>query len=205
MLKQIAVLLCLVQVSTCEGFFNGKKPGSFVNKNRGGNFNGGRSGGGRGPGDFDGLVPRGGGDGEKGGLWNAYLGVLESKPLITKSFTSFFGFLIGDILTQLFIDKKDTYDFVRTLRMASFGLLIHGPTGHWFYGKLDGAIPGTGAVQVFSKVGIDQVLWNPIFGVMVILPLFFFFFIFFLGGGGLVGNVLLFQWTNCLMLFHFSS
>lgn len=77
----------------------------------------------------------------------------------------------------------------RLFRLASFGFLVHGTTSHWFYGKLDAAIPGTGAKQVFSKVFIDQVrhpnlnrlasaislrarphppqvLWNPIFGIM---------------------------------------
>ena len=48
----------------------------------------------------------------------------------------------------------------------SFGLLVHGTTGHWFYGKLDNAIPGKGGAAVASKVFIDQVLWNPIFGIM---------------------------------------
>ena len=49
---------------------------------------------------------------------------------------------------------------------ATFGLLVHGTTSHWFYGMLDGKIPGTSAKVVFSKVFIDQVLWNPIFGIM---------------------------------------
>ena len=31
---------------------------------------------------------------------------------------------------------------------------------------LDGKLPGTSAKVVFTKVFIDQVLWNPIFGVM---------------------------------------
>lgn len=41
-----------------------------------------------------------------------------------------------------------------------------GPTGHWFYGNLDSLIPGATARKVATKVFIDQVLWNPIFGVM---------------------------------------
>ena len=76
------------------------------------------------------------------------------------------GFAIGDILAQQFIEKKGKYNLNRTLKMASFGLLVHGTTSHWFYGKLDGKIPGTDAGAVASKVFIDQVLWNPIFGVM---------------------------------------
>ena len=41
---------------------------------------------------------------------------------------------------------------------AAAGLLVHGTTSHWFYGKLDNAIPGKGGAAVASKVFIDQVL-----------------------------------------------
>lgn len=53
---------------------------------------------------------------------------------------------------------------MRTLRLASFGFLIHGTSGHYFYGFLDSKLPGTKPVTVASKVIIDQVFWNPIFG-----------------------------------------
>ena len=112
------------------------------------------------------------------GLWAAYNNKLETNPILTKALTSMIGFTLGDILAQNFVEKKGEYDIMRTIRLASFGFLIHGTTGHWFYGKLDKAIPGTGAMQVFSKVGIDQVLWNPIFGVM------FFSYMGFTNGDG---------------------
>jgi len=113
-----------------------------------------------------------------------YLAVLESNPLATKAATSFFGFLIGDILAQKFIDKNpDGFDYARMLRLASFGALIHGPTGHWFYGMLDKKIPGVGAVPVVSKVAIDQLFWNPIFGVM------FFGYMGTLEGQGIDGTI----------------
>ena len=97
--------------------------------------------------------------------WRKYESLLDDKPLLMKALTSFVGFAIGDILAQVFIQKGE-FDFARLFRLASFGFLVHGTTSHWFYGLLDGAIPGKGAVPVFSKVFIDQVLWNPIFGVM---------------------------------------
>ena len=66
-----------------------------------------------------------------------------------------------------FVNEDDApYDPMRTARLASFGFFIHGSTGHYFYGFLDGKIPGAGPVQVASKVIIDQVFWNPIFGLM---------------------------------------
>lgn len=116
------------------------------------------------------------------GLWAAYAAALEKDPLLIKGLTSMTGFLLGDVLAQLFIEKGQ-YDVVRTIRMASFGLLVHGTTGHWFYGKLDAAIVGTGAAQVASKVAIDQIIWNPIFGVM------FFGYMGLFEGAGLDGTV----------------
>ena len=134
---------------------------------------GGMMGGGGGPRDVSRRAADGDGDeppapkaAEAAGLWAAYEKALEKDPLLIKGLTSMTGFAIGDILAQQFIEKKGKYNLNRTLKMASFGLLVHGTTSHWFYGKLDGKIPGTDAGAVASKVFIDQVLWNPIFGVM---------------------------------------
>jgi len=98
--------------------------------------------------------------------WMAYNGALEKQPILTKALTSLVGFALGDFLAQKFIDKKDKIDWKRFGRMASFGLLFHGPTGHFFYGFLDSKIPGTAALTVATKVFIDQIIWNPIFGCM---------------------------------------
>lgn len=52
----------------------------------------------------------------------------------------------------------------RLFRLCSFGFLVHGTSSHWFYGMLDGKIPGNSAKVVFTKVFIDQVrpfaLWS---------------------------------------------
>ena len=79
------------------------------------------------------------------GVWAAYEAALEKDPLLIKGLTSMIGFFLGDVLAQCFIEKSDKYDIWRTIRFSSFGLLVHGTTSHWFYGKLDGKIPGTGA------------------------------------------------------------
>jgi len=101
------------------------------------------------------------------GLWARYNSLLTAQPLFTKAFTSLIGFTAGDVLAQNFIgDKDDSYDYMRTLRLGSFGFLLHGTTGHYFYGFLDGKLPGTKPITVASKVAIDQFFWNPIFGCM---------------------------------------
>jgi len=65
-------------------------------------------------------------------------------------------------LSQLFI-TKDPFNLTRLIRLSIFGLIYHGPSGHYFYGWLDRKIEGTKAKQVFSKVAIDQIFWCPIF------------------------------------------
>jgi protein Mpv17 len=101
------------------------------------------------------------------GLWARYNALLEAQPLLTKALTSLTGFTAGDILAQSFIEPGDKpYDMMRTIRLGSFGFLLHGTTGHYFYGFLDSTLPGTAPLTVASKVAIDQTIWNPIFGLM---------------------------------------
>jgi protein Mpv17 len=100
-------------------------------------------------------------------IWARYNAMLEAQPLLTKALTSLTGFTAGDVLAQCFIEKSDKpYDVMRTVRMGSFGFLLHGTTGHYFYGMLDSKLPGTAPVTVATKVAIDQTIWNPIFGLM---------------------------------------
>jgi protein Mpv17 len=97
------------------------------------------------------------------GAWAGYNRALEARPILIKALTSLVGFAIGDLLAQKFLGGGGDVDLRRLLRMASFGLLFHGPSGHYFYGFLDRLIAGKGVAQVVSKVAIDQVLWAPIF------------------------------------------
>lgn len=51
-------------------------------------------------------------DGEKkqakglGILWAAYISLLDTQPILTKSLTSMTGFALGDLLAQKFLEKK---------------------------------------------------------------------------------------------------
>lgn len=101
------------------------------------------------------------------GLWARYNKLLDAQPLLTKALTSMTGFTLGDILAQNFVnDDGKPYDPMRTVRLGTFGLLLHGTTGHYFYGFLDSKLPGTKPITVATKVAIDQTIWNPIFGCM---------------------------------------
>lgn len=95
-----------------------------------------------------------------------YEGWLAKKPILTKALTSAVGFALGDILAQCFLGGDAAFDWARFARVASFGFVLHGTTGHVWYGKLDQLLPGTEAWKVAVKVAADQVLWAPIFTAM---------------------------------------
>ena len=51
----------------------------------------------------------------------------------------------------------------RFITLSGFGLLYHGPSGHYFYNWLDSKIPGKDGLSVAKKILIDQSMWCPIF------------------------------------------
>lgn len=46
------------------------------------------------------------------------------------------------------------FKFTRFLRMGAFGGLVHGPSGHLFYGYLERKFPGASTSAVIKKVAI---------------------------------------------------
>lgn len=53
--------------------------------------------------------------------------MLDHSPILTKSATSFFGFLCGDILAQKIVG--DPFDYARMVRLVLFGIFMDGPVG----------------------------------------------------------------------------
>jgi len=107
------------------------------------------------------------GGGILGDVWTGYNSALSDSPILTKAATSLVGFSAGDVLAQTCVQKSDDgFDLKRLVQMGSFGFLLHGTTGHYFYGFLDSVMPGKSPADVIAKVAIDQILWAPIFGIM---------------------------------------
>lgn len=73
-------------------------------------------------------------------LWTAYNRSLATNPVLTKSFTSFTGFILGDGIAQIASKPLAQYDVKRTARFAAFGFCIHAPGCHFFYKALDAII-----------------------------------------------------------------
>lgn len=116
-------------------------------------------------------------------IWNNYNSALVLSPVITKSCTSAVGFCLGDLMAQALehkyqhcsssmrddVDKRlrweieqpiieSKYDALRTLRMTSFGFLLHGPLCHLLFGFLETQFPGNDILVVLMKIAIDQVI-----------------------------------------------
>ena len=105
--------------------------------------------------------------------WTAYNEQLVTNPLVTKAITA--GVIIGagDAAAQLVENSKTggSFDPVRYLRWAIFGLVLQGPWNHAFYQLLDSALPPTPdpfTLTTLEKVGIDQFVQAPIFTVIIL-------------------------------------
>ena len=99
-------------------------------------------------------------------MWGFYSSALSSKgvkSVSTKAFSSFFAFLVGDMLSQTFQNTHEVFKWVRFLRMGVFGGLIHAPAGHFFYRNLENKFPGSNGMAVVKKLLIDQLLYTPLF------------------------------------------
>lgn len=73
-------------------------------------------------------------------LWSSYNRGLTTNPVLTKSFTSFSGFILGDSIAQIATKGPEPYDYARTARFAAFGFTIHASGCHYFYKALDALI-----------------------------------------------------------------
>ncbi|GMH40906.1 hypothetical protein BSKO_08810 [Bryopsis sp. KO-2023] len=97
-------------------------------------------------------------------FWRTYNQLLDEKPIMVKSMTSFFGFMIGDICAQTIVG--DPYSAARTLHLVMFGVLMDGPCGHMWYTTLDKNIfpeQPTSTKAIVTKTALDQLIWGPLF------------------------------------------
>jgi hypothetical protein len=104
------------------------------------------------------------------GVFGRYHMLMQKQPLFTKMGTGFCVFSMGDITSQMVIERKEELDLSRTLRTAAFGAVFSGWIHHWwgglemFAGRLlpvdklgNGKLP-----NMLCKLFLDQV-----FGAMV--------------------------------------
>ncbi|KAG5252635.1 protein sym [Salix suchowensis] len=120
---------------------------------------GGSSGGG---GEGSGASSDSGGSGDWSFLsW--YLNLLANYPVLTKAVTSAILTLMGDLICQLVIDQVPSLDLKRTVMFTLLGLVLVGPTLHFWYFYLSKLVTVPGASGALLRLLVDQFVFSPIF------------------------------------------
>lgn len=60
----------------------------------------------------------------------------------------------------------ESYDFVRTARMAGYGLLILGPTLHYWFNLMSRLFPKRDLITTFKKMAMGQTVYGPAMNVV---------------------------------------
>ncbi|KAL0366260.1 UNVERIFIED_CONTAM: protein sym1 [Sesamum radiatum] len=96
------------------------------------------------------------------GLLSWYLGMLESLPVLTKSISAAVIYAAADITSQLItLEPNGTWDSIRTLRMAGFGLIILGPAQHVWFNFVGRLLPKRDVITTFKKLAMGQLVYGP--------------------------------------------
>ncbi|XP_021745725.1 protein sym-1-like isoform X2 [Chenopodium quinoa] len=135
---------------------------SAVSGGGSGGSTGGNGGGGFGGSGNDGV----GGDGGNQSKWSLlswYMDLLLKSPVLTKAVTSALLNFVGDLICQLAIDKVPTPDYKRTSMFTFLGLVLVGPTLHYWYLYLSKLVTLPGASGAFLRLILDQFIFAPIF------------------------------------------
>ncbi|KAK4777472.1 hypothetical protein SAY87_017659 [Trapa incisa] len=114
----------------------------------------------------------GGGDGGAGGdsaggnnwsLLSWYLSLLAKYPVRTKAITSALLTFIGDLICQLVIEQVPSLDMKRSFLFTFLGLVLVGPTLHFWYLYLSKLVTMPGASGAFMRLLLDQFIFSPLF------------------------------------------
>ncbi|KAG8484923.1 hypothetical protein CXB51_021186 [Gossypium anomalum] len=127
----------------------------------GGNGGFGGSGDGNSGGKGDGTGNNGGESGWS--LLSWYLALLAKHPVLTKAVTSALLTCVGDLICQLAIDHAPSLDVKRTFLFTLLGLVLVGPTLHFWYLCLSNLVKLPGASGAILRLLLDQFMFSPIF------------------------------------------
>ncbi|GAB2269627.1 hypothetical protein Dimus_004552 [Dionaea muscipula] len=98
----------------------------------------------------------------KVGFLKWYLRMLNTRPLLTKSLSSSFIFALSDITSQLLtLMPTDSFDSMRTLRIAMYGMLIMGPSQHLWFNFVSKILPKSDVLTTLKKIFAGQAIYGP--------------------------------------------
>lgn len=97
----------------------------------------------------------------KGGLWQAYVALLERQPLLTKAATSAFLNALEEFSAQRL--KGEKVDMSKVVKKGVYGCTISAVLGHYLYALVDRIMAGrTGAFASLGKLVLINVGVAPI-------------------------------------------
>ncbi|CAF2031844.1 hypothetical protein Bca4012_080856 [Brassica carinata] len=103
----------------------------------------------------------------KTGFVGWYLSMLKTRPVLTKSVTSSLIYIAADLSSQSIPQaSSESYDLVRTARMAGYGLLILGPTLHYWFNLMSRLFPKRDLITTFKKMAMGQTVYGPTMNVI---------------------------------------
>lgn len=98
----------------------------------------------------------------KNGLVGWYLGMIKSRPILTKAVTSGIIYTAADFSSQAVSPQTSKpYDLVRTLRMAGIGLICVGPAMHFWFNTVSKVLPKRDIATTLMKIVMGQTLFGP--------------------------------------------
>ncbi|XP_010028381.2 PXMP2/4 family protein 4 [Eucalyptus grandis] len=96
------------------------------------------------------------------GFVSWYLGMVKSRPVFTKSVTCGLIYTAADLSSQtLAKSSSESYDLVRTLRMAGYGMLILGPSLHFWFNCMSRHFPKQDLASTLKKMVMGETLYGP--------------------------------------------
>ncbi|KDP41638.1 hypothetical protein JCGZ_16045 [Jatropha curcas] len=98
----------------------------------------------------------------KVGFIGWYLGKLDSRPIVTKTVTTSLIFAAADLTAQMLSQSSGSFDFIRTARMAMYGLLILGPSQHLWFNIISTALPKRDVLTTLKKTFMGQAIYGPV-------------------------------------------
>ncbi|KAJ6722302.1 hypothetical protein OIU74_006998 [Salix koriyanagi] len=98
----------------------------------------------------------------RSGFIGWYLSQLESRPVVTKTFTTSLIYAAADLTAQMISStSSSSLDFIRTLRMAGYGLLFLGPSQHLWFNFMSKVLPKRDVLTTFKKIFMGQAVYGP--------------------------------------------
>lgn len=131
-------------------------------------FGGGSGSGSGGRGTRVGSGGSGEGSGKPQGLWDIYMRWVERYPLLTKGATCAVLNAVGDVTSQVFVEKNAAVDFHRLMVFSALGAFLVAPALHFWYLTLSKIVTAVGTRGAILRLAADQLAFAPFFNALFI-------------------------------------